>query len=103
VSRLGISVRYHAYRRFAREVLGVDLETWLGCFGNGVDVCQAIGALLDDAFRRELAEERVLEILESGTGELDDCETEDPLKDMADMTYWEFVVIWEDAVANIPY
>jgi len=48
---------YHAYRQFAEEVLGVNLETWFTLHHHGEALLTDIESLLDDQMRHDLAEE----------------------------------------------
>jgi len=50
-------VLYHGYRRFAEEILNVDVETWFAPHPNGEAVLDAVEEEVDDPLAIEIAEE----------------------------------------------
>lgn len=81
-------VTYHAARRFATEVLGVDLGTWVGLHPDGAEV---LGRLAEDLAGESLHELAAAH-LRSGD-EVDDLEA------AADAHYASLVETWEAQLA----
>lgn len=50
-------IAYHGHRRFAREELGVALETWLRLHKNGPEILEVATSVLDDPTEERLAGE----------------------------------------------
>jgi hypothetical protein len=83
---------YHSYRQFAEEILGVDLETWLGAHPNGQFVLEGVAETLDDSLQHKLAEE---DLNPNAEAEDDDWVT---LDDVADIRYEAHSRLWAKAV-----
>ncbi|MDG5761826.1 hypothetical protein QA600_21110 [Natronococcus sp. A-GB1] len=84
---------YHSYRQFSEEVLGVDLETWLGSHPNGQHVLEVITKELDNSIQQELVEEDL---------NPSDAEPEDDewvtIDEIADLRYEEYISMWSDVI-----
>lgn len=103
---------YHAQRRFATEVLDVDLETWLALHAEGTAVFEVVGDMIDDQREIERAESWLSERLEDE--ETMDDQTAEPdgtasdgdhqvaLEGMTERRYKVLVMVWEDIIAEFP-
>lgn len=102
--RLGdLYLEYHAYRRFAEQVIGVDLETWVAGHPNG----QAVVAVIEDTLERFSEEQfAVDEDLPAATEEMVDLSNEwlpDTLPEAALdrlvlVQYQELVAIYQETL-----
>ena len=87
---------YHAYRRFAAEILGVDLATWVEMHPNGPKVVDHVVDELDSPMQSRLAEEY---LREEGFA-FDDAESELPaLEALAEFRYDTLVASWEETLS----
>ncbi|MDG5820199.1 hypothetical protein [Natronococcus sp. A-GB7] len=77
---VALYLAYHGNRRFAKDVLGIEFETWLAPHKHGSMVIDLAEDTLADSSRRRLAEEWVLEEMELFADEPDD----DPLDALVD-------------------
>lgn len=105
---------YHAYQRFATEILDVDPETWLAFHPEGPTVFEVVADLIDDQRQIEFAESHLNGLLEKDEEEEVETETTDPdqttpgddheltLEDMAETNYEALASGWKDAIAGIP-
>jgi hypothetical protein len=93
---------YHAYRQFATEIFGLDIDTWFALHPDGEAVLAAVRELLEEEeFQQELAAE--LLNFELHGEELDPSDSEWlSLETLAEQRYEAYVALWEDAVAEIP-
>ncbi|WP_336361975.1 hypothetical protein [Halalkalicoccus salilacus] len=108
-----LSTSYHAYRRFATEILDVDPETWLAFHPEGPTVFEGVADVIDDQLEIELAES-YLNVRFGENEKKVDNEVADPdqtapdddhrmmLEDVAEIRYEELLSVWKDAIAEIP-
>ena len=61
VQFISLYIAYHSYRRFATEVLGIDLKTWVDFHKNGSAVLEAAEAVLENPTQESLAAEWLAE------------------------------------------
>lgn len=78
-------IQYHAYQRFATEVLEIRLETWLALHPNGVIVLQAVEEFISDERRIEAAEDWFDETINADAAN-------------ASITLEEFIAEWFNAL-----
>lgn len=64
---------YHAHRRFATEVLEVDLKTWVAQYPGSI-VINAVASVIDDRERIELANADLKDLLEKEESEAGDSD-----------------------------
>ena len=88
---------YHGYRRFAEEILGVDIETWFASHPNGTAVLEAVEEEVDDPLAIELAEAHYAGDLEMDENE--DEPEESFLEKYAEMWFEATKSSWEGAVS----
>lgn len=105
---------HYAYQKFATEVLGIDLETWVKPHKEGLVVLKAVTEVLDDPRQIEITErhlnDETLERWEDReideTGETDESEeTEDEritLDQLGEKHYETLVEMWNECVEKIP-
>jgi hypothetical protein len=91
---------YHANRRFATEVLGVDLRTWLANHEDGPKVLEIVADTVDNEREIELTEAVLNQECSEGEGENETAKL--TLDEVADRQYEEIVMRWEELVAKIP-
>lgn len=91
-----LSTQYHAYERFAEDVLGVSLETWLGNHQDGRRVLEAVRETLADESWTRLATE---DLNESGVEPGDDSWV--TLEEVAALRYEGLRMMWEEAVPDL--
>ena len=84
-------VLYHAYDRFAEEILGVDIETWFAPHPNGEAVLEAVEEEVDDPLAIKLAEEH-----HNG-----DESEESVLDELAQLWFETAKSSWEETVSSV--
>lgn len=87
-----VYVQYHALQRFADEILGVDLATWVELHPDGPLVLDAVEELLDDDVGVELAEQWLDE-------KADESVT---LDELMEFRYEGLAQMWNEAFAELP-
>jgi len=83
---------YHSHRRFADDVLGVDLETWFTLHPEGTFVLDSVEEFLDKDRWDDL----------DGRQVHGDVVTEALLESLVERRYEGVVAAWEDALKEIP-
>ena len=86
---------YHANRRFATEILGVEFETWAHLHPNGVRVLERVEDQLSDDIELDLAEEHLEEKGLEAENEDDDYPL---LESVTEKRYDVMVETWEEAI-----
>ncbi|MDL5363350.1 hypothetical protein [Halalkalicoccus sp. NIPERK01] len=100
-------ISYHVHRRFATEVIGVDLETWLAIHYEGATVSAIVADTVDDRSNIEHAESYFNRLLEAygDTLDADQIPHDDQrvtLNDVAGLHYERLASIWEEAITELP-
>lgn len=96
---------YHAYRRFATEILDVDLETWIALHPEGTTVFEVVGERIDNEMKIKLSESYLAELPDERDEETNSDRTtadEEPvaLKDITDIRYEILVSAWKENISE---
>lgn len=99
---------YHAHRRFATEILDVDLETWIALHPEGPIVFEVVSERIENKGKIELVEFHLAELLDEGDEGSEetnpDRTTADeelvPIEDITDVRYEVLVSVWEENISE---
>lgn len=90
-------VAHHACERFATEILGINLETWLENPSRGISATATRTGYLNDDSMLKRTEEHLADNLQSDEFDEDD----DLLAEAVALRYERFAGTWEEAVPSI--
>jgi hypothetical protein len=93
--------QYHAYRQFASEVLGIDIDTWFESHPDGPAVLTAVRDRIDDETRQEHATEVLNTEVHGEDVDPDDADWL-TLDALADQRFERKAALWQEALETIP-